>query len=123
MGRGNRDPTDRSDHPDPEADRPLPDDLHWVLTDRLRRLALDHLLDRRSATLAELTDAVAESTDRSRERVRVSLDRHHLPVMVEAGLLDPDPSDEAVALADLPPATRERLDRELGGRDAGAGGA
>lgn len=117
MDRGNRDSTDRSDRPDREADRPLPDDLHWVLTDRLRRLALGHLRDRESATLGELTDAVAGSTDRNRERVRVSLARHHLPVMAEAGLLDADRPDGTVALADLSPETRERLDRELGGRD------
>ncbi|WP_435174913.1 DUF7344 domain-containing protein [Halorussus sp. AFM4] len=109
------DSTDRSDRPGRADDRPLPDDLHWVLTDRRRRLALAHLRDRGSATLTELTDAVARSTDRNPERVRVSLDRHHLPAMAEAGLLNRDPSSGAVALADLSPRTRERLDRQLDG--------
>ncbi|WP_135852787.1 DUF7344 domain-containing protein [Halorussus salinus] len=110
MDRTRTDSTDGSNAP---TDEPLPDDLHWVLTDESRRAALATLRERESATLAELAEAVARTGDQPADRVLVSLDRHHLPLMVEAGLLDYDESSERVALADLSAESRERIDRTV----------
>jgi hypothetical protein len=96
-----------------DGDRPLPDDLHWVLTDEGRCTALVLLRERKSVTLAELADEVARSTTESAERLHVSLDRHHLPVMAEAGLLEYDRASQQVRLADLSATARERIDRRL----------
>ncbi|MFC7079786.1 DUF7344 domain-containing protein [Halorussus caseinilyticus] len=112
MNRSRRDSADLSNSAPDDADRPLPDDLHWVLTDRRRRAALDHLREHGSATVAELTDTIAGSVDQHPERLRVSLDRHHLPVMDEAGLLDRNES-ERVVLADLTAETCERIDHSV----------
>src|SRR6056297_829843 len=114
MDRTRADSTDASDGP---TDEPLPDDLHWVLTDENRRATLATLRERESVSLAELADAVAQTGDQDADRVLVSLDRHHLPLMAEAGLLDYDESSERVTLADLPAEIRERIDRTVAGRE------
>lgn len=111
MDRGRRDSSESPRERD--AEEPLPDDLHWMLADPRRCAALALLRERESATLGELADEVAESADESYERSLVALDRHHLPVMAETGLLDYDRSNERATLADLPDRTRQRIDRAV----------
>ncbi|WP_135824482.1 DUF7344 domain-containing protein [Halorussus ruber] len=85
-----------------------------------RRAALALLCERESVALDELADEVARSTAESAERLLVSLDRHHLAVMAEAGLLKYDRASQRVRLADLSPTARSRIDRRLLARSESA---
>jgi hypothetical protein len=95
-----------------DVDGPLPDDLQWVLADRYRRRALAFLSERDTATTTEIATALARSgVDADVDRIRVSFERHHVPVMTDAGVLEFTDDDETVALADLPESAREQIDR------------
>jgi len=89
----------------------IDDAVFTVMSDRHRRVALYFLLEYERMTLAELADVVTGWTAARRngmatreERARVSsaLYHHHVPEMVDAGLVDYDAATETVALAPLP---------------------
>ena len=86
----------------------LDDAVFRAMSDVQRRFALYFLLDRRSASIAELADVVTgwtTATDRGmatradRERVLLSLRHRHLPTLEQAGLVSVDHASETVSFA------------------------
>ena len=84
------------------------DELLTALAHPRRRFVLYCLLERDSASVTELSDAVAgwehadvtvPTTDEARDRVRTLLVHQHLPVLAESGLVAYDAERGTVALA------------------------
>lgn len=90
---------------------PFPVGLYRALAVPERRRALYYLLDRSRVSLDELADVLAgwRATDagmvgpEERGRIRTVLERVHLPLLEDVGLVDYDPDAGTVA---LPPLTR-----------------
>ncbi|WP_158056271.1 DUF7344 domain-containing protein [Halorussus halophilus] len=89
------------------------DALHWALTDRQRVAAIAFLQNHDTATPSELADRIARQRDGDPKSLELSLTRHHLPVMADAGLVEYDEADESVTLAELSPDAREHVERAL----------
>lgn len=89
------------------------DALHWALTDRQRVAAIAFLQKHETATASELADRIARQRNGDPKSLELSLTRHHLPVMADAGLVKYDETDESVTLAELSPTAREHVSRAL----------
>lgn len=89
----------------------LSDDLFRTLENRDRRYALYFLLEHETVSLTELADVVTGWTHartqgavckRVYDQVLLELRIRHLPVMVDAELVEFDREDERVSLASVP---------------------
>ena len=89
------------------------DALHWALSDRQRVATIAFLRRHQTATASELAERIARQRDGDPESLELSLARHHLPVMADAGLVEYDEGEKSVALADLSPAASEHVERAL----------
>lgn len=97
------------------APGPFPEGLYGVLAMPDRRRALHYLLDRARVSLDELTDVLAgwRATDGGpvepevRERIRTALERSHVPLLEEVGLVAHDADEDTVRLLPLTDPVRE----------------
>lgn len=83
----------------------LDDDVVDALADGQRRAVLRTMLDEESADLREVARSVARRkhddppSDGALERLKVALHHRHLPKLADAGLVEYDHRNRAVALA------------------------
>lgn len=94
---------------------PFPEGLYDALADPDRRRTLYYLLERDRASLDELADVLAgwRTADDGavgpevRERIRTALERSHVPLLEEVGLVAHDAEGGAVRLLPLAESVRE----------------
>lgn len=101
------------------------DSLFECLAERRRRVVLSYLLDSdsggRSATVEELVDAVVEAESHSPspdpDTVAITLDRVHLPLLADTGLIEYDRDRGVVMTTSRTTDVEPYLDEEVLGRE------
>ena len=73
-----------------------PDDVFECLADGNRRAVVAELRDRGDSSLRDLAGCLTDTGDRT-ERIEQELHHRHLPKLADAGLVEYDPKERAIA--------------------------